>query len=71
MEKEESIEKGKIVDLFIKELTQEEWNALAIIHRMTTRLNLGVRFEWEHSIDVRSQTDSQIIDESVFLEQEK
>ena len=58
---------GPIVDLFNNELTQEEWNALSIIHRMTGRLNLGVSFEWKGSIDVKSQTTSQIVDESVFL----
>jgi hypothetical protein len=62
---------GKIVDLFNKELTQEEWNALAIIHRMTKRLNIGVRFDWDKSIDVRSENTSQIVDESVFLSKEK
>lgn len=56
-----------IEDLFEKELTQEEWNALTIIHKMTNRLSIGVRFDWSKSIDVRSETTSQIIDEDVFL----
>lgn len=33
---------GKIVDLFNKELTQEEWNALAIILRLTDRLQIEI-----------------------------
>ena len=61
---------GKIVDLFKSELTDEEWSALAIIHRMTNRLNLGVHFDWSHSIDVRSEITYQIIDESVFFDME-
>lgn len=62
---------GELVDLFNKELSQEEWNALAIIHRMTNRLDIGIHFDWDKSIDVRSLTKSQIIDESVFLTKEK
>jgi hypothetical protein len=62
---------GELVDLFNKELSQEEWNALAIIHRMTNRLDIGIHFRWYKSIDVRSTTTSQIIDESVFLTKEK
>lgn len=62
---------GEIVDLFNKELSQKEWNALAIIHRLTARLSVGIRFDWSKSIDVRSQTSSQIIDESVFFNKEK
>ncbi|WP_139257341.1 hypothetical protein [Flavobacterium micromati] len=62
---------GPIVDLFNKELTQEEWNALAIVHRMTNRLCLGIRFDWKSSIDVKSQTTPQIVDESVFLDRKK
>ena len=60
---------GEIVDLFNQELTDEEWNALCVVHNMTNRLGLGIRFEWTHSIDVRSKTTSQIVDESVFLKQ--
>lgn len=62
---------GPIVDLFNKELTQNEWNALCIVHRLTERLNVGIHFDWSKSIDVRSETVSQIIDESVFLKKEK
>ncbi len=62
---------GKIVTLFEKKLTQEEWNALCIVHRMRLRLNLGIRFDWDKSIDVRSTKTSQIVDESVFLSKEK
>lgn len=58
---------GEIVDLLDKELTQEEWNALSVIHKMTNRLNLGIRFDWTNSIDVKSKTTSQIVDESVFF----
>ena len=58
---------GPIVDLFNKELTQEEWNALVIIHKLTNRLNLGIRFDWSKSIDVKCHEYSQIVDESVFL----
>lgn len=61
---------GEIVDLFNQELTDDEWNALCIVHRMTNRLSLGIRFDWAHSIDVRSKTTSQIVDESVFLKRE-
>jgi hypothetical protein len=38
---------------------------------MTNRLELGIRFDWEKSIDVRSENSSQIIDESVFINKEK
>jgi hypothetical protein len=62
---------GEIVDLFVENLTQEEWNALCIVHRMRLRLNLGIRFDWSRSIDVKSPTTSQIVDESVFLDREK
>lgn len=61
---------GKLVDLFNKNLTQEEWNALCIVHRLSTRLNVGLRFDWINSIDVCSIEYSQIIDESVFLNRE-
>jgi hypothetical protein len=62
---------GEIVDLFVENLTQEEWNALCVVHRMRLRLNLGIRFDWSRSIDVKSPTTSQIVDESVFLDREK
>lgn len=61
---------GPIVDLFKKELTPEEWKALCVVHRMRLRLNLGIRFDWDKSIDVRSESTSQIVDESVFLDRE-
>ncbi len=72
MEDEEEIigTTGEIVDLFIKELTSEEWCALAIVHRMSNRLSVGIRFDWAKSIDVKSKTTSQIIDDSVFLDRE-
>jgi len=62
---------GKIVDLFNENLTQEEWNALCVIHRLGARLNLGIRFDWSKSIDVRSEDYSQIVDESVFINKEQ
>ena len=61
---------GKLVDLFNDNLTQEEWDALCIVHRLGARLNVGIRFDWSKSIDVRSNDYSQIIDESVFLSKE-
>lgn len=61
---------GPIVDLFEKELTQEEWNALCIVHRLGARLNVGIRFDWTKSIDVRNEECSQIVDETVFLNKE-
>lgn len=70
--KEEIIETtGKLVDLFNENLTQEEWNALCIVHRLSARLGVGIRFDWSNSIDVRSEECSQIIDESVFLNKER
>ena len=62
---------GKLVDLFNKELTQDEWNALCTIHRLRTRLSVGIRFDWSKSIDVHNKDYSQIIDESVFLNRER
>lgn len=62
---------GKVVDLFNDNLTQEEWNALCIVHRLGARLSVGIRFDWSNSIDVRSEEYSQIIDESVFLNRER
>lgn len=62
---------GVLVDLFNKELTQKEWNALCTIHRLGTRLGIGIRFDWSKSIDVRNEYCSQMIDESVFLNREK
>jgi len=53
-----------------KELTQKEWNALCIIHKLTLRLDIGIRFDWSKSIDVKHKSISQIIDESVFLNKE-
>lgn len=61
---------GEIVDLFNANLTQEEWNALCVVHRLTGRLNVGIRFEYSKSIDVRSTEYSQIVDQSVFLSKE-
>jgi len=62
---------GKLVDLFNENLTQQEWNALCIVHRLGARLGVGIRFDWSKSIDVRSEECSQIIDESVFLNRGK
>lgn len=62
---------GKIVNLFNDNLTQEEWNAICVVHRMSNRLGVGIRFDWTKSIDVISDECSQIIDESVFLKKEK
>ncbi|MCK9430178.1 MAG: hypothetical protein M0R17_09260 [Candidatus Omnitrophica bacterium] len=62
---------GVLVDFLKEKLTQEEWNALCIIHRLGNRLQLGIRFDWSRSIDIRAASSgSQIIDESVFLERE-
>jgi hypothetical protein len=58
---------GELVDLFNRELTEEEWKAITIVHKMKNRLNIGIRFDWSKSIDVKSEHTSQIIDESVFL----
>ena len=62
---------GELVDLFNENLTQEEWNAICIVHRLSARINVGIRFDWSKSIDVRSEKCSQIIDESVFLNREQ
>ncbi|MGB4838459.1 MAG: hypothetical protein WBP08_05650 [Saprospiraceae bacterium] len=62
---------GKLVDMFNENLTQEEWNALCIVHRLGARLNVGIKFDWINSIDVCSEDYSQIIDESVFLNRER
>ena len=61
---------GKLVDLFVENLTQAEWDALCVVHRIGLRLNVCIRFDWEKSIDVKSAECSQIIDESVFLDRE-
>ena len=34
---------------------------------LTTRLKIGIHYDWANSIDVYSETCSQIVDESVFL----
>jgi hypothetical protein len=57
---------GPIVDLFNAELTNEEWNAIAVVHKLSNRLNLGIKFQYQKSIDVKSVDASQIVDESVF-----
>lgn len=59
--------RGEIVDFLNENLTQEEWNALCVVHRCTQRLGMGINFEWSKSIDVRLGKRSQIIDESVFM----
>lgn len=62
---------GSLIDLFNKELSQDEWNALCIVHKLTNRLNIGIRFDYTRSIDVKSKTGSQIIDDTVFLQKFK
>ena len=62
---------GNIIDLMNKELTQEEWNAIAIVHKLTNRLNMGMRFDYANSVDVKTPTDSQIVDDTVFLSKQK
>jgi hypothetical protein len=59
---------GPIVDLFNAELTEEEWKAIAVVHKLSNRLNLGIKFQYQKSIDVKSVDASQIVDESVFNE---
>lgn len=61
---------GILVDLLNENLTQDEWNAICIVHKLTNRLNIGIRFDYVRSIDVKSLKCSQIIDESVFLDKE-
>jgi len=60
----------KIVDLLNNELTQDEWNALCIVHRMTGRLNIRIQYNCSNSIDVISEDCSQIVDANVFLYRE-
>ena len=43
---------GPGVDLLNDNLTQEEWNALCVVHRMTNRLDIGIRFDYSISIDL-------------------
>lgn len=62
---------GPIVDLLNNELTQEEWNALCIIHKLTNRLNIQILFRYSSSIDVISTNESQIVDDSVYLNKYK
>ncbi len=61
---------GPGVELLKNNLTQEEWNALCIVHRMTNRLNVGLSFKFEKSIDISFENGSQIVDETVFLNKE-
>lgn len=65
---------GPLLDLLNKNLTQEEWNALCIVHKMSNRLDIGIRFDFERSIDMsfhlNFENGSQIIDESVYLSKE-
>lgn len=62
---------GPGVDFLVENLTQEEWNAICVVHRLKNRLDMGIRFDYEHSIDIRTNDFSQIIDESVYLTREK
>ena len=43
---------GPGVDLLNDNLNQEEWNALCVVHRMTNRLDIGIRFDYSISIDL-------------------
>lgn len=61
---------GPGVDILKDKLTQEEWNALCVVHRMTNRLNIGLSFKFEKSVDISFENGFQIVDESVFLEKE-
>lgn len=71
MEEDEIGTTGFVVDLLNSKLTQEEWNALCVVHRLSNRLNVGIRFEWTKSIDVKVAGEgSQIVNESVFLNKE-
>ncbi len=72
MEKESIVgTTGKAVDFLNENLTQEEWNAICVVHRLGLRLDMGIRFDWSKSIDIRTNEFSSIIDESVFLSKEK
>ena len=58
---------GPLVDLFESQLTEEEWHALHVVHLMRLRLNVGIRFDWSRSIDVKGHGTSQIIDQDVIF----
>jgi len=58
---------GPLVDIFERELSPEEWEALRTVHLMRLRLNCGIRFDWTRSIDVNGFGTSQIIDEEVIF----
>lgn len=58
---------GPLVDFLNENLTEEEWKAIAVVHNLKNRLDMGIRFDWSKSIDVKTVNASQIIDESVFL----
>lgn len=57
---------GEIVDIFENELSIEEWEAINTVHNLSNRLNIGIRFDYSKSIDVKSKYTSQIIDCEVF-----
>lgn len=61
---------GPGVELLKDNMTQEEWNALCVVHRMSNRLNVGIKFQYEKSVDISFENGSQIVDESVFFEKE-
>ncbi len=61
---------GVLVDYLKENLTEEEWNAISVVHCLKNRLDLGIRFDWSRSIDVRGCGTSQIVDENVFLQLE-
>ncbi len=57
-----------IIDEMKEQLTQEEWDSLLIVHKLTNRLNIAINFQFTKSIDVRSESDSMIVDESILTE---
>ena len=53
---------GPLVDFLNENLTEEEWKAIAVVHNLKNRLDMGIRFDWFRSIDVKTVNASQIID---------
>lgn len=58
--------KSEIKSYLKANVTNEEFDAIAAVHKMSNRLNIGIRFDWTKSIDVRRNKASEIIDESFF-----
>lgn len=58
--------------LLNKELTQTEWDALCVVHRLRKRLGIGFEFGYDSSsvLTMGKEYPVQIIQESVFLEKE-